>query len=142
MRRMEQVRAGPPQLQRDRELLAEGIRAGRFRDGPEVLSQFRDDRGVLLPAQHHELGGGIQPCEVAQQVADVGADAEIPQFPGVDGDSHVNRILSQRPDRPFQRRIGGPTRRPPRPCCQPPGSCPFSLRYARRIGAHEGWCFS
>ena len=44
---------------------------------------------VLIAAEQDILGRLIDPGQLLQQVADVGADAEVVQFPGVDPDSHA-----------------------------------------------------
>ena len=71
--------------------------------GPEVLG----DLHVLRPAQQEELGLAVEARQVLQQVPDVGPDAEVVQFPGVNGDAHVGVSVSA-----FtipQARLPGPT---------------------------------
>ena len=62
----------------------------------------------------------VEPRQVAQQVADVGADAVVAQLPGVDGDAHATASY---------RTVSGPSRRSA-PCCasRKPCSPPPFLR--------------
>ena len=95
VRRVEQIRLLPAQVERQRDLLAHRVLRRPCRNRPEVLAELGRERGVLVTAQDDVFVLLIQPREVAQQVADVGADPVVAQLPGVDGDSHANRILSR-----------------------------------------------
>ena len=81
-------------LERERnlQLFGDRIVAGRLGHGPQVVTEGRDRRGILRAAQHHEVGVAIEPRQLPEQIADVGADAEIVQLPRVDADAHLDMI--------------------------------------------------
>ena len=85
---MKERHAFAPERERDLQLLGDRVVAGRFGHGPEILSERRQRLAILGPAEHHELGLAIEPRQLPQQVADVGADAEVVQLAGVDADPH------------------------------------------------------
>jgi hypothetical protein len=61
---------------------------------PEVRPKLAAaDAEIGFAAQQNELGRVIDAREMAQEIADVGADPEIVDLPRVDGDSHELRIL-------------------------------------------------
>ena len=89
---MKQRDAFAPQRQRNPELLGDRIVAGGLGDRPEVLAQRFQRRRIVRPAEQHVLGLAIQPGELAQQIPDVGADAEIVQLSRVNADPHADII--------------------------------------------------
>ena len=94
VRRVKQRDALAPQRQRNAELLGRGIVAGRFRNAPGSSRRAtRHNACVGRRGRNDELGLPIEPRELPQQVADVGADAEVVQLPGVDANAHELMIL-------------------------------------------------
>ena len=88
MGRVEQRRAGAAETEGHRELLADRVVGRLLRDGTEVLTQRGGEAGVVAPGEKHVLGVVVEPRELAHEVADVRADAEVVQLAHVDRDSH------------------------------------------------------
>ena len=65
------------------------------RTGRKFGAERRQRARVLRTAEQHELGLVVEPRQLPQQVADVGADAEIVKLPGVDADPHGAIIAGQ-----------------------------------------------
>ena len=89
VRLVQQMRALAREAERNPDLFAERIRPARLRrrrgsSAPSSLATSTS-RG---PAQDDVLGLLIEPREAKQDVADVGADAEVVELPRVNGDSH------------------------------------------------------
>ena len=84
-------------LARERERNAEllGDRIGRRRLGhhAEVAAQHVAGRGIVRPAQHDVFRLAIEPRQLDQDVAEIGADAEIAQLARVNGNSHRRQSL-------------------------------------------------
>jgi hypothetical protein len=96
MRRVEHVGVLPRQDEGYRDLFADRIRARPVDDGAEVPAQLVGGRAVPLLAEQDVLGLAIDPGQVAQQVPDVRADAEVTEFAGVDRDAHGAFIIACR----------------------------------------------
>src|SRR5215510_12428712 len=72
------------------DLLRNRVVARLFRNRPEVLPKLRQGHLIFRTAEQHELRVVIETRQVPEQVANVGADAEIVQLPGVDADAHAS----------------------------------------------------
>jgi len=59
-----------------RNLFGDRVRAGRHRDGAEVVTQLMLDAHIAGLAQQNVLGVMIEPRQLAEQVTDVGSDAK------------------------------------------------------------------
>jgi hypothetical protein len=94
MRRVEQRDALAAERQRNPELLADGVVPGRLRDCSKIFRKGAERRDVFGAAEEDEFSPLVEPCEVPQQVPDVGADAEVVQLPRVYTDAHEDMILS------------------------------------------------
>ena len=88
VRLVEQVDALACQRHRQADLLGDRVGTRRFGDRAEIRADLPDRRAVLLAAQQHVLRLGVDPGQLEHQVPDVGADAEVVEFSGVDGDAH------------------------------------------------------
>ncbi len=88
MRRVIEIDALAPERQRNPDLLGERVVRRRLDDRPEVFAKAPHRRVIVLPAEDHVLGVVIHPRQLAEEVADVGADAEVVQLAGVDADAH------------------------------------------------------
>ena len=65
------------------------------------------DLPILGPAEDHVLRVVIDPRELTQEIADVGADPEVVELSGVDADAHgSNDIREQGPFRAAERKAG------------------------------------
>ena len=110
VRRMVDVGPLAPQDPGHVDLLAQRVVGRRFEHGAEVRAELRGDAQVGLMAEQDVLGVAIDPREVPQQVADVGADAEVVELPRVDRDAHTGPLYRCDPldacrcDRSFARR--------------------------------------
>ena len=89
VRRVEQIEPLAPHRERNRDLLGERIVPGAIGDGAEVLAERSRDAHVLRPRDEHIFRGLVDFRELAQQIPDVGADAEIVKLPRVDAYAHV-----------------------------------------------------
>ncbi len=90
MRRVKDVGPLARQHPRHVNLLAQRVVGRGFEHRPEVGPERRRNAEVALLAEQHVVGVVVEPGELAQQVADVGADAEVVQLARVDGDSHCS----------------------------------------------------
>ena len=81
--RVEQGHAFASKGEWNGELFCDRVVARVRHDWTEVRAERADRVCVLGSAQQHEIGLLIEPCQLAQQVPDVRADAEIVQFAGV-----------------------------------------------------------
>ena len=70
--------------QRDAKLFGERVIASRFEHGAKVVAKRLDRGSIFQAAEQNELGVVIETRQLPQQVADVGADAEIVQLSRVD----------------------------------------------------------
>src|SRR5215510_14035365 len=93
MRRVKNVRLFTHKHERDVELLRNGVISGRLQHGPEVFAEGARDPHVGLVAEQDVLVFPIDPREMPQEVADVGADPEIVEFSGIDRNFHWWLIL-------------------------------------------------
>jgi hypothetical protein len=75
-------------------LLAHRIVGRRLEDGPEVGAERARHLEVVLVAQQHVLVRRVDAREVPQQVADVGADAEVVELAGIDRNAHRSDYVS------------------------------------------------
>ena len=91
VRRVQQLGPEPPELERDREVLAQAVLVRLVHDGHEVLGEVAQRRLVGLVAEEEVGVVRIEAGEVAHDVADVGADAVVPPLPDVDRDLHGSR---------------------------------------------------
>ena len=76
------------QRERNADLLGNGIGRRRLRHHAEVAAQHLARLLVVGAAQHHVFGGLIETRQFDQDVADVGADAEVAQLPRVNCNAH------------------------------------------------------
>ena len=88
VRGMEQTDAFTPEQERDGELFSDRIIAGARKDRTKVLAKSTNRGRIIWPAEQHEVALLVQAREFPQQVPDVGPDAEIVQFAGVDANPH------------------------------------------------------
>ena len=72
----------------DVKLLADRVIRRRFEDAAEVGTELCRNRQIFFACQQHVLGIRVEPRELLQQVPDIGADAEVVQFSGIDGHAH------------------------------------------------------
>ena len=89
VRRVIEIRPLAPQHPRHVNLLADGVVRRGFEHGSEVRTELSRDAEVGLAAEQDVLGVVIDARELAQEIADVSADAEVVELPRVDRDSHV-----------------------------------------------------
>ena len=88
MRRVIHVRLLAHQHPRHVNLFADGVVVRGFEDGAEVLAKCLGHAHVRLVAEQDVLVLPIDARQMPQEVPDVGADAEIVQFSGINGHSH------------------------------------------------------
>ena len=100
MRRMEQLDCLASDVDRDRELLADRVRASVFDDGPELRTERVHRVAVVRLAENDVLVTVVLPRELTQQIADVGADAVVAQLSRVDRDSHERLLIEAFPFEP------------------------------------------
>ena len=113
VRLVHEVDAFARQRERNPELLARSNTAAPSpapcgSSGPRTSPESTSSR----PAQHHVLGVAIEARQLDQDVADVGADAEVAQLARVDGDSQLLRqpCPTARPSAEGKSQQAGPTR--------------------------------
>ena len=150
VRRVEQGHPLALERQRDSHLLGDGIVARRLGNRPEVLAERRQRLAIPGTAEDHELGPGVDPRQVPQQIPDVGADAEVVQLAGVYADPHGHMILSRSRGSGGSRgsrgsggsgrsgESGGSARFPAIEFYRPRRSRTYSFKSS----AQPGWCFS
>ena len=97
MGRVKQVHLFPAQIQRNVDLLANGVRASTLWHGPEVLAELLQAVGIGRLAEQHEFRRPIDSREMPQQVSDVRADPVVTKLPRVYGDAHAAEIVSTLP---------------------------------------------
>ena len=88
VRRVVEVGAELAQLARDGEVLAHAVARGPLHHGHEVLRQVAERALVRFVAEEEVGGLAVEEGEVADDVADVGADPVVPPLPRVDRDLH------------------------------------------------------
>ena len=96
VRRVEERHAFAPERERNlasarRSSSCPPIRRPRRKFSPSVISAAH----ILGTAEQDVLGLLVQTRQVPKQIADVGADAEIVKFPGIDADSHAVMIAGR-----------------------------------------------
>ena len=91
--RVVEIRALTAQHPRHVDLFTNGVVRRRLEHGAEVRPELGRDAEVGFTAQQHVFGVVVDPREMAQQIADVRADAEVVEFARIDRDSHVPEIL-------------------------------------------------
>jgi len=89
---MKQIDLFAPEVHGDPQLLADRVRFRYFGNGAKVVAEFFDGAAVRFAAEENVLGVRVEARQVPQQVTDVRADAVIPHFAGVDGDSQDTRF--------------------------------------------------
>ena len=97
VRRVKQVEPLAPDGERNRDLLRDRVMPGAIRDGAKVFAERRRD--ARRPAAC--VNSTYSVCrsmfgELAQQIPDVGADAEIVQLSGVDANAHGVILVDSR----------------------------------------------
>ncbi len=85
---MEQVDVLAGERAGNRDLFGERVVARGLGDRTEILPERLHRLVIVGPAENHVLRVAIHLRQLAKQVADVGADAEIVKLPGVDADAH------------------------------------------------------
>jgi hypothetical protein len=85
---MEELSPFAAQIHRQRELLGDGVGAGRLDHRPEARPQLFNRVAVGALAEDHVLVDRVLPRQLPQQVADVGADAVVAELAAVDGYAH------------------------------------------------------
>jgi hypothetical protein len=86
VRRVEQLRPEPAQLQRDRDVLAQAVARGAVHHRHEVLREVAQGRLVGRVAEQEVRRLVVEAGEVADDVADVRPDAEVSPLADVDRD--------------------------------------------------------
>src|SRR5262249_25578238 len=89
MWRVKQSDLFTPERQGQLDLLGDRVVAGRFDHGPEVFAQRIERLAIVATAEENEFRVVIDAGKMAQQIPDVGADAEVVQLAGVYADSHA-----------------------------------------------------
>src|SRR5262245_46846881 len=93
VRRMKHVWLFAHQHEWNVELLRYRVIGRWFQHGAEVFAERPGDSHVQLVAEQDVLVLSIDAREMPQEVADVGADPEIVEFSGIDGNFHWSLIL-------------------------------------------------
>lgn len=87
VRRMEEIDARVPQRQRNAPLLGDRVMCRPLGQRLEPRAERLDERAVALPAQDDVVVVISASGERLDEVADVGANAEVVQLAGVDGNA-------------------------------------------------------
>ena len=87
--RMEQIGLCARHAQGNRQLLGNGVVRGSVRQRSKIRTERFEPLAVGAPAHQDILALPVEPGEPFQEIAYVGADAEIMQFSDVNGDSHL-----------------------------------------------------
>ena len=95
MRGVEDIRPLATQHPRHVNLFTDRVVRRRFEDRPEVRAELRGYAEVRLVAEEDVLAVAINPREMPQQVARIGADAEVVEFSCIDRDTHPGIIHSR-----------------------------------------------
>src|SRR5436190_3076978 len=104
MRRMEQIDLLASEIERNPELLANGIGLCNLRHRSKVWAEIFQGAAISGAAEHHVLGRRVQPRQVAEQVPKIRADAVVPNLASIDRDSQDTAILLR--ELPLESQIG------------------------------------
>ena len=74
------------------ELLGNGVVRRWLQHGAEVLAKRAGDDHVRLVTEQHVLVLAVDARKMPQEVADVGADAEVVEFSGIDRNFHWENL--------------------------------------------------
>ena len=92
VRRVEELGAEAPQLERDRDVLAEPVAGRAVDDRDEVLGEVAQ-RGLVAGVAEEQVGRVVvEARQVADHVADVGSDPVVAPFAYVDRDLHGAQV--------------------------------------------------
>ena len=95
MRLVHERHALAPQPPRNPHLLPQRIRLRVLDDDPEPRHELAHLLEIVAAAQDHVRGVRVDPVQFDEDVADVGADAEVTQLPGID--RHAAAVSHARP---------------------------------------------